>query len=194
MRLNWALAGWLLAGVAAVAAMNWSTPNPAPFLIIGFLIVYSANRIIDRLALVPATNGLRCVVPDQYLIVESDSFHEEAFKVWFVDGVWEAGRSFLMQGAVLRGPDNPLEGLQIRERISIRIYTMSGWFDKARIGWVRSTSECVIGLPTQLSAQVLEDLRNDCHQIFTIGFTVEADSNGKSTFPIYSFEMEQPSD
>ena len=192
MRSNWKLLGWYIAGAGVTGVIAWSTPNPLPFLILSYLIVYFGFRIVDRLAYFPSNSGLQGDSPEEFLTVEIDYFHENAFKVWFVDGDWEAGRSFEMSGTVLGKPETPIDGLQIAERATVRIYTLSGWFDKARIGSVSVRGNCSIGLPVQLAAQVLDDLRIDCHQVVTIGFKAVTTANGKPSFPIYLFEVERP--
>lgn len=101
-------------GAAFVTAITWSTPNPVPFFLIGFLIVYFGGRIEERLARVPSTSGLYCGVPDHFLHIETNSFFENEFKVWFVDGEWEAGRSFAMVGKIVNPPGPARLGCQMR--------------------------------------------------------------------------------
>lgn len=189
MRSNWALLGWTLGPAAVVAVIMQSTPNPLPFLIIAVLVVYFGNSIVDRLAQVPSINGLQSECPAHYLHIETVNFSENEFKVWFVDGNWEAGRSFVMSGTPAFPLDPPIDGMRIAERLAVRIYTLPGWFETSRIGTVSETGSCYIGLPVPLAMQVLDDLRKNSRQTLTIGFKEEAGRNGKPSFPIYLFEM-----
>lgn len=96
-----------------------------------------------------------------------------------------------MAGSVISSLEPSIEGLQLSKRVEVHIHTLPGWFDEARIGYVREKGSCYIGLPIQLAQQVLDDLRRDSFQIATLGFKVEKAEAAKPCFPIYLFEMEQ---
>ena len=192
MRSNWALLGWMIGAAAVVYMINSSTPNPLPFILLAYLIVFFGNRTMDRLTRVPTTSGFEHESPDEYLIIETDYVSEMAFKVWFVDGDWEAGRSFEIGGKVIRKPDTDIEGLQIAERATVRIYPLSGWFERSRIGWVGARGTCGVGLPIPLMKQLLDDVRKSKNQVISIGFKAKTNERGKPSFPIYLFEMEPP--
>ncbi|MDP3907569.1 hypothetical protein [Novosphingobium sp.] len=182
----------MIGAAAVVYLINSSTPNPLPFILLAYLIVFFGNRIMGRLTRVPTTSGFEHGSPDEYLIIETDYVSELAFKVWFVDGDWEAGRSFEISGKVLRMPETPLEGLQIGERATVQIYPLSGWFEGSRIGWIRARGTCSVGLPIPLLMQLLEDVRRSEKQVISIGFKATTSERGKPSFPIYLLEMEPP--
>jgi len=193
MSKTWVQLFWYAVGVGTVAVINSSTPNPVPFLIVSFLVVYFGLRILERLAQVPTNSGLSGRSPDHYLSLETDYVDEKRFSVWFVDGSWEAGRAFEMSGKIVEKPDKPIDGLTFGERYTVEIYPLAGWFREARIGWVRD-GKCSIGLPVELAAQLLAELRNEKRQSLTIGFKVDITKQGKPCFPAYLFEFERPLD
>ncbi len=84
-----------------------------PFLIVIYLVVYYGNKVLDRLARVPSNIGLHCEIPDHYISIETSHVSENAFTVWFVDGKWDAGRTFVLSGLVTASPDEPIEGPEI---------------------------------------------------------------------------------
>lgn len=98
-----------------------------------------------------------------------------------------------MSGNIVRKPDSQIDGLTFGERFTVEIYPLAGWFREARIGWVRDGT-CSIGLPVELAAQLLADLRNEKRQLLSIGFKVDTAKQGKPCFPAYLFECERPLD
>ena len=163
-----------------------------PFLIVIYLVVYCGNKILDRLARVPSNIGLHCESPDHYISIETSHVSEKAFTVWFVDGKWAAGRTFVLSGLVTASPDEPIEGLEIGKRTEIQIYTLPDWFREVRIGQVNARGKCFVGLPWQLAQQVLNEVRENVRQDVRLGFKVDKGQDGEVSFPIYLFELEAP--
>jgi hypothetical protein len=193
MGKNWLLLVYYAVGAGTVAAINLSTPNPLPFVIVSFLVVYFGLRILERLTHVPTNAGLSGQSPDHYLCLETDYVYEKRFSVWFVDGKWEAGRAFEMSGKIVTKPDSQIDGLTFGQRFTVEIYPLAVWFPEARIGWVRD-GKCSIGLPIELADQLLADIRNEKRQLLSIGFKVDTNKEGKPCFPAYLFEFERPLD
>ena len=179
--------------------LHYTTPfrTAVPFLIIAGLVVYFGGSILERLAHLPARSGLQTEIPDFHASFQLDNLLEKNFRVWFVDGEWEAGWAFGLYGSILGEPNETGEGPVFGNRTGINIYSMSNGFQKAEIGRIRSFdsgSDCYIGLPVEMARHVLEDARHDIRQVATIGFSRVTDSNGKVSYPIYSFELEKPLD
>lgn len=186
-----------IGAVGVGTVLHYTTPTPIPFVIIGLLIAYFGGAILERLAHLPAQSGLHTEIPAFFETFQIDSLLEKKFKVWFVDGEWEAGWAFGLYGSVLGEPTETGEGPVFGNRTGINIYSMSNGFQKAEIGQIRSLNKgasCYIGLPVEMARHVLEDARQDIRQVATIGFSRVTDSDGKVSYPIYSFELEKSLD
>lgn len=77
MRSEWkGLAGYA-AGAALTAWISMSTPNPVPFVILGYLIAVFGVAIIDRLALIPAKKGLQPAWSEDFIALQVDHIQEK---------------------------------------------------------------------------------------------------------------------
>ncbi len=179
----------VLLAVGIGLVMHYTTPDPIPFVIVGLGIVYYGDKILQRLASLPRTDGFGTQIPDTFLTFRIDDVVEEEFRVRYVDAQWDVGRTFCLYGEIIRQPEGDFEGLRFEKRAGIKIHSTANWFRKAQIGSLGGPGGAYISLPYQLARHVLEDVRRDKRQLASIGFNRLVDEKGKVSYPVCHFEL-----
>ena len=167
-------------------------------LLIGLLValIWFGGQILDRLPKPSAHKDFTFTACDYFIGFKVDALTEQDFEIQFVDG-WQTGRRFMLYGPpALDDDDERRAGLDFGKRTGVHVYPTDHWFEKSRIGYIKSYEnggcECHVFLPYKIARHVLEDVRRDPEQFVRIGFAKTTGSNGKTEYPIYMFEMSEP--
>jgi hypothetical protein len=165
--------------------------------IFGSILIFG-SLILDRLPKPKKQNHFNFEICDEHVYFRVDTVLEDDFKIGFVNE-WDVGRSFELYGSVL-----PIEGkdkanaLPFGDRTGVKIGPVSDWFESSRLGQIkvyeRGGCQSFVALPYQIARHVLDDVRRNPDHVVTLGFKRETDKNGKSAFPIFSFELSKPLD
>jgi hypothetical protein len=152
-------------------------------------------KILERLPKQNNSSAFTYEGADFVVGFKVDALTETDFDISFVDG-WGTGRQFMLYGPPASDSERH-GGLNFGTRTGVHIHPTADWFKSTRIGWIREFDsggcESHVYLPYQIARHVLEDVR--CKpQYVRILFARKTDKDGKSTYPIYGFELSDPLD
>lgn len=172
--------------------------NSWQFVALAALIAVYGGMVLDRLPKPRRHRDYTFELPDDYVTFRIETILEDEFKIAFIDD-WDVGRTFALYGSVIPADDQKTSAPpEFGKRTGVKIGAMPEWFQSSRIGGIRTYDrggcECFIGLPYQLARHALEEVRRDPEQLVTLGYKRVTGKDGKTAFPIYSFELTKPLD